>query len=139
MNRAFDQIFKAVQDTLEQKLGAARAGELSSEARAGVQGSGEIPLDFTLDQNGNASYETAQYGAGKTVHCVGVITGPDDTFSITIKSSDGGGGHWDNVRTNQQFPFDLQTSFWHKTQITVQVHAATARNKPGHGVLKYTY
>jgi hypothetical protein len=132
-------MFESVQNALERNLRAARAGELPEQDAPAVQGSGEIPFDFTIDKDGLATYSTSQYGAGKTIHCTGTITSPTDTFSVDISSSDGGGGHWDNVKTGDQIKFDLKTSFWHNTKITVKIKAAKSKNVPGHGVLKYTY
>lgn len=135
MNLALDQIFNDVQGTAERNLGMARAGVLSNA----VKTSGEIRFDFTLDQSGNASFEASKYGLGFTVYCEAFIIDPNDTYSIDVKVSDGGGGHWDNVKVNQELKFDVCTSVWHETKVTVRLHAANSKGKAGRGILKYKF
>lgn len=68
----------------------------------------------------------------------GKITNPEDgIYSVNIKSSDGGGGRWNDVKANQEVTCVINTSLWHKTTITVYIYS----NKPnsnGHAVINYS-
>jgi hypothetical protein len=55
-----------------------------------------------------------------------------------VKSSDGGGGHWDNLETNQKVSFVIKTSFWHNTKISIDAHANVS-NVDGKAILQYSY
>ena len=139
LKQVFDEIFQAVISSAEKNLEANKKNTLPDSTRPEcLKGSGAIDFDFELDKNGNYHYKTEEYGAGVTIHCTAWITDPDATYSVSIKSSDGGGGHWENVHVNQKLKFDLQTSFWHKTKITVDGHASVS-NKKGHGKIEYNY
>jgi len=137
--QAFDEIFRAVVQSVEENLNAYKNNTLPDSSKPiSLQGQGTIPVELDLDGNGNNHTESQQYGAGKTVQCTAWITDPVATYTITIKSSDGGGGHWENVHVNDQLKFEIHTSFWHKTTITVDIHATVA-NQKGHGQIQYSY
>lgn len=139
MKAALDKIFDALSDDAQKNLQENKTGTLLDSATPKeLQAGGRIPFDFSLNARGNYTFETEKYGAGVTVSADAVVTGPDATYSITVKSSDGGGGHWDGVHINQELKMQIKTSFWHKTKITVDLHASI-QNQPGKGVISYTY
>lgn len=97
-----------------------------------------IVFDFIFDSNGDYTYRGSEHGFGKSVNLHGKITAPDDgIYSVNIKSSDGGGGKWDDVKANEELSCVIETSFWHETTITVHIHS----NKPkcdGHAIIDYS-
>ena len=97
-----------------------------------------ITFDFIFDNYGDYSYTTSKNGFGKSVNVCGKIITPEDgIYSVNIKSSDGGGGQWDDVKANQEVSCVINTSFWHETTITVYIHS----NKPncnGKAVIDYS-
>ena len=109
-----------------------------ADASMGLQGTGSIPVKFHLDGNGNYHFEASKYGAGKTVHCTAWVDSPDATYNVTVKSSDGGGGTWSGLKVKQQVHFDLHTSFWHNTKITVDIHGSVT-NVDGKAEIQYKY
>lgn len=98
-----------------------------------------LGFDFVFDNNGDYSYTASEYGFGKKVNIRGKVTVPEDgVYSATIISSDGGGGKWEGVKANQEISCVINTSFFHKTTITVNIHS----NKPncnGHVVIDYSF
>ena len=137
--QALDKIFQDVMKSVEKNLEAHKKNALPDSSKpVDMNGSGSVDFDFHIDGNGNYHSEFEQYGAGVTVHCIAWVTDPDATYTVTITSSDGGGGHRENVHVNDKLTFDLKTSFWHKTKITVDGHASVI-NQDGHGHLDYYY
>lgn len=133
------KIFQDVQEDLKKNLESAEKGALpDSSTPVSYKGSGEIEIPFHLDGSGNYQYEASKYGAGVTLHCTAWIEYPNATYSVTIKSSDGGGGHWDNLEPNQKVKFDIKTSFWHSTKVTIDIHA-NVTNVDGKACLQYSY
>jgi|WetSurMetagenome_2_1015567.scaffolds.fasta_scaffold595283_1 hypothetical protein len=133
------KIFQDVQKDIRKNVEAAEKQKLpGSITPVDLQGSGTIDVPFHLDGNGNYHFEKDQYGGGVTVHFKAQIKRPDATYTITIKSSDGGGGHWENVHVGQILQCDIKTSFWHNTKITVDIHATVA-NVDGEATIDYNY
>lgn len=97
-----------------------------------------IGFDFIFDKNGDYIYTASEYGFGKKVNIRGKITAPEDgNYSVSIASSDGGGGQWQSIKTNEEISCTISTSFFHKTTITVKISS----NKPecnGHAVIDYS-
>lgn len=139
MEKLFDSIFKSVRNDLKKNMEAAEKNTLSdSSVPSSLKGSGSSPFSFHLDGEGKYNFSIEQYGAGKTVHITAIITDPDAVYSITVKSSDGGGGSWSNVKPNQELICNINTSFWHKTKISISIQA-NVTNKDGHGKINYSY
>lgn len=96
-----------------------------------------VGIDFIFDSNGDYSYTDSEYGFGRKVNVFGKITTPEDgIYSAEVISSDGGGGKWENVKANEEISCVVNTSFLHKTTVTVNIHS----NKPncsGHVVVDY--
>jgi hypothetical protein len=91
------------------------------------EGKNSITFTFIFDSYGDYSYTTSKHGFGKSVNICGKIKDPEDgIYSVNIKSSDGGGGQWGEVKSNQEVSCVINTSFWHETTITVNIHS----NKP---------
>jgi hypothetical protein len=139
MEKVFTEIFESVLGDLEKNLEAYKKGALASDPTkpVGVQGKGKIPVPFHLDNNGYYHYEASQYGAGATVHCTAQIDFPDGTYTVTVRSSDGGGGHWENLKAKSPVKFDIHTSFWHSTTLTVDIWGP--KNVDGQATIEYSY
>ena len=139
MENLFKTIFQSIQNDLQRNLEADNNQTLVDSSKPlTLKGSGTIPFNFHLDLQGNYHFETEKYGAGKTVNFCAWISDPQATYTITVGSSDGGGGHWENVQANQKECGVLDTSFWQKTKITVDLHA-NVTNVSGQGTIQYSY
>ena len=139
MTELFTTLFEDIQQDVKKNIDASKSQTLPDSSKpVDLQGSGTIKVPFHLDGNGNYHYEIEKYGAGVTVHFTAWITKPDAVYSITIKSSDGGGGHWDGVHINQKLKCEIKTSFWHNTKITVDIHA-NVTNVDGEAIIEYSY
>lgn len=103
-----------------------------------MRGDGNLNFTFKTDPNGNFHYEREQYGGSVTVSIKAKISDPDATYDISIKSSDGGGGDFKNIKAGQMVSCKIETSFWHKTKITVDLHS-TIPNSTGHAEINYSY
>lgn len=137
MENAIDGIFQTLTADINSNLAV---NEESAPARSvkELKGSGTIPCDFDLDANGNYHCERSKYGAGSTVRCTAWFDNPNATYNLTVKSSDGGGGSWANLKVKQQVHFDIETSLFHNTTITIDIHASVS-NVRGHAEIEYSY
>ncbi len=139
MEKTFDSLFNTVQNDLKQNLEADKKNTIAKSSEpSSLKGTGTIPFDFYLDEKGEYNYSIDKYGAGVKVYITATITDPDATYDITVKSSDGGGGHWTNVKTGQEVVCVIDTSFWHSSKIEVQIKANVVKQK-GKGEIKYSY
>jgi hypothetical protein len=135
MRIVFDKIFKDLNNTFEN-------GDLTHESIVAMSSNGtdnknSFVFDFIFDNNGDYIFTGSQHGFGKTVNLCGRITSPEDgNYSVKINSSDGGGGQWDNIKTNQEVSCVISTSFWHETTINVYIHSDKP-NTNGHAVIEY--
>jgi hypothetical protein len=136
MERVFEKIFKDLSGTVRKNTNTESLVAMSIDNVNETKDS--IGFDFIFDNNGEYKYTTSQYGFGKSVNLRGKITVPGDgIYSVNIRSSDGGGGQWDDIKANQEVSCVISTSFWHETTITVYIHS----NKPncnGHAVIDYS-
>lgn len=97
-----------------------------------------VGFDFVFDSNGDYIYTASEYGFGQKVNIRGKITIPEDgTYSVSIVSSDGGGGNWQDIKANQEISCIINTSFFHKTTITVKINS-NKPNSDGHVVIDYS-
>lgn len=139
MKEAVEKIFESVLSDVQKNLNDHAAGRLPDSSKPpAFQGSGHEHFKFHLDANGNAHYELEKYGAGITVHLNFWINDPAATYTITIWCSDGGGGHWENVKPGQQLKCDIRTAFTHSTKVKADIHA-TVKNVDGSGEIDYHY
>jgi hypothetical protein len=139
MEKVFERLFESVRGDIKKNLEADERQDLADSSQpVNLKGTGSIPFNFHLDGSGNFHFEAEQYGGGVTVHATAWVNAPDAVYTVTVKSSDGGGGYWENVTPKQKLSCDLHTSFWHKTKITVDLHA-NAANKDGDGTIEYSY
>ena len=123
MENNFDIIFSQLQKYVEKQL-ESKNDEEDVLAQV-VNGSGSIPFEIDLDGNGNACYEVKKKGWGVTIKATAIIQEPADAnFNISVHSSDGGSGSWNNIPTGGSVSCKLETSFWHSTKITVAVHSS---------------
>lgn len=138
MDKVFDCIFKTARNDLKSTITAYEKGTIKYNKPVSVKSSGSKEIYFDLDANGNYHYEAQQYGAGITVKISCVIHSPDAVFSATVYSSDGGGGHWDNIKVGQEISCNILTSFWHNTKITVDIHSSIPSTR-GHATIAYSF
>jgi hypothetical protein len=139
MEKVFSDVFTNLQEVVAKNLEKAKKGILPDKYNSSILGgSGSLPFNFQLDSNGQYTYSVSQYGAGKTLNCSAYISNPNATFDIKISSSDGGGGQWNGIVANQQIHFNIETSFWHSTTITVYIKASV-QNQNGSGEINYNY
>jgi len=133
-----ESIFKEIAGSIRANLEAAEKGTVPDSSKLEVLQKGTIKsFNFNIDGSGNFSYNTSQYGAGVTVSCDAWVESPDASYSLKVKSSDGGGGSWENIRQGQHLTFKLRTSFFHNTKISVEGHASVS-SQTGHGELNYS-
>jgi hypothetical protein len=136
MERVFEKIFQDLNRTVKKNVNTESLVAMSKDNVNETKDS--IGFDFIFDNNGEYKYTTSQYGFGKSVNLHGKITVPGDgIYSVNIRSSDGGGGQWDDIKANQEVSCVISTSFWHETTVTVYIHS----NKPncnGHAVIDYS-
>lgn len=116
MEENFELIFSEINQDVKRMLSSGACGE--------KDGSGSIPFKMHLDGNGNGSYEIKQHGWGVTISASAIISAPNGVFDLEVKSSDGGGGKWANIRTGESLSCKIKTSFWHDTKIQVFVHSS---------------
>jgi len=136
MKRVFENIYKNLSQTAERNMNTENLVIMSKENFEKNKNS--IVFDFVFDNNGDYIHTVREHGFGKSVNLRGKITVPEDgTYSVNIRSSDGGGGKWNSIKANQEVSCVINTSFWHETTITVCIHS----NKPncnGHAVIDYS-
>lgn len=120
MKENFDIIFSRINEYVKNQVN--QNGIEDDPCSQVVNGSGSISFSMPLDGNGKGHYATEQKGWGVTLAAKVKITAPADaTFNVSVRSSDGGGGTWTNIKTGQEFDCKLETSFWHKTTVSVEV------------------
>ena len=136
MKKVFKNIFYDLNQNIKNDLNTQSLVAMSKEKTGETKDS--IGFDFVFDDNGDYTYKTSEYGFGKSVNLRGKITVPEDeVYSVDIKSSAGGGGKWDGIKTDQEVSCVIKTSFLHETTVTVYIHS----NKPncnGHAVIDYS-
>jgi len=126
MKIVFEKIVRDINNTDERDFNSKSLVSMSKENFSESKNS--MTFDFIFDNNGDYGYTASKHGFGKNVSIRGWITTPEDgVYSVNIKSSDGGGGQWDDVKVNQEVSCVINTSLWHETTITVNIHS----NKPG--------
>ena len=101
------------------------------------EGKNSVTFNFIFNSYGDYSYTTSKYGFGKSVNICGKIIVPEDgIYSVNIKSSDGGGGQWGEVKANQEVSCIINTNFWHETTVTVSIHS-NKPNSSGKAIVDY--
>jgi hypothetical protein len=139
MNNAFEQIFNSAVNELKRTIDESSTVKMNDSSEpVTIKKSGSMNVDFTLDQCGNYHYEAEEYGAGVTVNTIFTINEPDALYTVKVSSSDGGGGYFVNIKAGQNVSCKFSTSLWHKTKISIDIHANVS-NITGHGVINYAY
>lgn len=137
MEENLDIIFSQLQKHVENQL--AENDESPKTTAQSCNKSGTIPFEIDLDSNGNARYRISKKGWGVTISATATIQAPDGAvFNIRVHSSDGGGGNWSNIPTGGSVSCKLETSFWHSTTITIDVHSSKS-NCRMKAELRYSY
>lgn len=135
MKTIFEKIFRDLNKPYEQNL---IEESLVTMSKNNSNNGDSLVFDFIFDNNGDYSYSGSERGFGKSINLCGKIIVPEDgIYSVKMKSSDGGGGQWDNIKANQEVSCVIGTSFWHETTISIHIHS----NKPnsnGHAVIEYS-
>lgn len=103
-----------------------------------VRGSNSMEIDFKTDSQGGFHKEIKEYLFGRTIILEGTILSPDAIYGITIKSSGGGGGNFENIRINQVVKFIIKTVIPGKTTITIDIRSDVP-NSSGRGKITYYY
>ncbi|HEX9063082.1 MAG TPA: hypothetical protein VF941_23150 [Clostridia bacterium] len=137
IEEAIDLIFQDVVNKAEENIKTYRAGRLPDSSNPVSAKNGEIDFSGHLDSNGSYHFEAEKYGAGFAVHCTAYITEPDAIYSVRIAGSEGGGGHWKNVRPKQTIHCDIKTSIIRKTKVTVDINS-TAKDREFIGKIIYS-
>lgn len=136
MKIIFEKIFQDLNEKAERNINTESLVTMSKENSGQIKDS--IVFDFIFDNNGDYIYTASEHGFGKSVNLRGKIIVPvDGIYSVNIRSSDGGGGQWDDVKANQEVSCVINTSFWHETTITVYIHSNKPNSK-GHAVIDYS-
>lgn len=136
MEKVFDKIFQDLNRSVKKDVDTSILVAMSKDNVDEIKDS--VGFDFVFDSNGDYNYITSQYGFGKSVNLRGKITVPGDgSYSVNIKSSDGGGGQWTGIKANQEVSCVINTSFWHETTVTVYIHSDKP-NCNGHAVIDYS-
>jgi hypothetical protein len=134
MDIIFEKIFKASNETYDRSLNQENIMAMSNN---NANNKNSLVFDFIFDDKGDYTYTGSEHGFGQDVTVRGKIIFPEDgVYSADIISSDGGGGHWDNIKANQEISCIINTSFWHKTTITVHIHS-NKNNASGHAIIEY--
>ncbi|MBC8376397.1 MAG: hypothetical protein H8E26_10160 [FCB group bacterium] len=140
MKKAVGSIFSSLLNDVGQSIEGEKLGTpVESSLHPGLQKSGSIPFDFHLDDKGDYNFSTDKRAYGVTLSAVASIDSPDAIFTVSVKSSGGGGGHWDKVHINQPLKCEIKTKGgFSKTTISIHIHA-NVKNAKGHGKIDYSY
>lgn len=131
----FNEIFRDIRKALEGNDDGAVPDSTATEPELKNK---SIPVSFHLDANGNYHFEAEKYGAGMKVQFCVRISDPDARYSVSIRSSAGGGGNWQNVHPKEPICGELHTSLLKKTKLSMDIHA-NVKDKDGHAVVDVTY
>lgn len=124
MQKAVEKIFDSIISDLHQNIDYYKNGQLKDGLdNARVSSSGSQEITFHLDESGYCFQKYSKYGAGVTVRFKFTILAPKANYTLTIKSSDGGGGTYRNIRMNQPRSGLIKTSFWHATNINITIES----------------
>lgn len=132
MTTSFTEAMSHLSDTLN-----TRAMEHRGEARnihapgmPGTRANARTQLTFEVkvDEGGDARVEVDKYCAGYTLSCEARIDSPhpDVVLSGHAYSSEGGGAVFGNFRAGKRLRFELATSFWGSTTVTLHLRSAPA-------------
>lgn len=100
--------------------------DLPGSTRANAHSS--MTFDVTLDKGGTANLSVGRYFAGYALRTTVWIEAPNaaPVMSGYIHSSDGGGTEFANVRTGRRLQFELNTSFWRATTLSLFLRTTPA-------------
>lgn len=142
MDFLFDEIFDLIPKVIGQTpKDIKESTDTAITELIGFGQKGTVTEKFHLDGSGNYYKEKNQDGYGVKVKCSATIDAPKNgIFDVVITSSAGGGGKWDNLKTDDQFNFIIKTEeIDKKTRLTVSVHSPNMSNIDGAVTLHYSY
>lgn len=98
------------------------AGSMRANARAAMS------FEVKLEKGGLANISVKRYCAGFTLRCTTWVELPDKLtwMSGYLHSSDGGGTDFDRLRSEQRVRFELKTSMWRSTELTLHLRTNPA-------------
>ncbi|HYH97027.1 hypothetical protein [Hyalangium sp.] len=96
----------------------------------------DMSFDVKLEKGGMANISVSRYCAGFTLRCSAWLELSDRVTRVSgyLHSSDGGGIEFEHLRADQRLQFELKTSMWRSTALTV--HLRTLPALPEGTVLK---
>jgi len=82
-----------------------------------------MSFDVRLEKGGLASISVNRYCAGFTLRCSAWVELPNTLtwMSGYIHSSDGGGAEFNHLRPGQRLQFELKTSMWRSTALSLHL------------------
>ncbi|MBN1207385.1 MAG: hypothetical protein JXB05_21075 [Myxococcaceae bacterium] len=115
---------------------ADRRGQLLGVSGKRANARANMSFDVTLGKGGMANVSVSRYCAGFMLNCAAWIESPTQPTRVSgfIHSSDGGGVELGKLAVGERVKFELKTSFWRPTALSV--HLRTTPPLPEGTVLK---
>ena len=87
-----------------------------------------MSFDMKLEKGGLANVSVNRYCAGFTLRCRAWIDLPDSLGRVSgyLHSSDGGGVEFENLHPDQFLQFELKTSMWRSTALSIHLRTMPA-------------
>jgi hypothetical protein len=107
---------------------ADRRSQLLSGPRARANARARVAFEVKLGPKGAATVSVNKYCAGYGLSCTTWFESPvpGTVVSGSIRSSDGGGSDFTNVRDGQRIQFRMETGFWRSTEFAVNLQTVPA-------------
>jgi hypothetical protein len=105
---------------------ADRRNQLLDVAGRRANATASVSFDVTLGAGGMAEVSVKRYCAGFTLHCTAWVEAPTRATVLSghIHSSDGGGTEFGKLAAEQRLRFELKTSFWRPTALSVKLRTS---------------
>jgi hypothetical protein len=123
MSGLTEALYTRAQEDLERR----RLSPLDSlDGRTPVRS--QVEFAMVVGPDGKATTSVNRYCAGHTLSCSATFESPNPhtRFSGSFASDEGGGINFALQLTHQPLRFELSTSFWHRTQLSVSLNAVPA-------------
>jgi hypothetical protein len=117
-----DVLYARAMEHMSDKRRLMDAGGMRANARA------TMSFDVKLERGGLANVTVKRYCAGFTLRCAAWIELPDQLtwMSGYLHSSDGGGVEFDRLRPDERIQFELKTSMWRGTELSIHLRTTPA-------------